>query len=144
MHLSCGNQQEVCLRKCSVFKCFQLTHVVLVTLQIFIKKTSLKSRICSVFNVCTRNDNLTYCNNPNIFFFSYFVLVPMVELHVCVVYLLRKSEYNCFLLMQFGFGCKTELLFSRFNCTFCEFHTPLFSYLFLNQKRHFSIKLLKM
>lgn len=95
--------------------------------------------------VCKPNDYLTYCNNPNLFF--YFVLLPAVELHVCVVYLLRKSEYSCcFLSMQFGFGCKTmdiELLFSCFNCTFCEFHTALFSYLFLNQKRHFSIKLLK-
>lgn len=41
MHVSCENQQEVCQRKCSIFKCFQLTHVVLVTLQIFIKKRHL-------------------------------------------------------------------------------------------------------
>lgn len=42
--------------------------------------------------------------------------------------------------MQSGFGCKTmdiELLFPCLNCTFCEFHTALFSYLFLKTEEAF-------
>ena len=78
----------------------------------------------------------------------FFFLLPKVELHVCVVYLVRitKSEYSCsFCTNAVVFACKAmdiELLFSHFYCT-CVNSTTLFSYLFLKQKRHFSIKLLK-
>lgn len=57
------------------------------------------------------------------------------------------SEYTCSPSMQLELSCQIldiPLLFPWFNCTSCEFHAALFSYLFLKQMRHFSIKLLKM
>lgn len=87
---------------------------------------------------CKPNDNLTL-----FFLFLFFFGLPNVELHVCVVYLLRisKSEYSCFLSMQLGFGCKTmdiELLFSCFNCTFCEFHSLIFLFISESEEAFFN------
>lgn len=99
---------------------------------------------------CKQYGNLTICNKSKfvfVFFLVFCFVTKKVKMHDCVVYLLRSEYSCCFLSKQFGFGGKTidvGLLFSCFNCTICELHTALLSYLFLKRKRHFSIKLLKM
>lgn len=54
---------------------------------------------------------------PNVTIQTFFIfLFVLVELHVCVVYLPRKSEYSCFLSMQLdgvavGFGYGVRIAF---------------------------------
>merc|ERR1712131_87503 len=80
------------------------------------------------------------------------LILPKVELHVCGVYLVLFFNQNIVVVIVVLSLCNAVgIVFARLWIWYCCFmlklqrvNSPaLFSYLFLKQKRHFSIKLLK-